>query len=53
MLFTRMELYGFGGSHLFFWVANLTDHTNPIVSITDGFVYDAGILPSVGFRYTF
>jgi len=42
MLFTRMELYGFGGSQLFSWAANLIDHSNPLINTTDGFIYDVG-----------
>ncbi len=53
MLFIRMKLYGFGSSQLFPWAANLTDHGNPIINISDGFIYDAGILPSEGLRWRF
>jgi len=43
----------FGNSELFFSVANLTNHSNPIINTSDGFIYDTGILPSVGFRCGF
>jgi len=33
-------------SELFFSVANVTDYANPIISTSDGFIYDAGILPT-------
>ena len=45
--------YDFGGSQLFFNVANLTNRGNPVINTNSGYVYDAGILPSVGYRLTF
>lgn len=32
-------------------VANLTDHGNPMINTSDGYIYDAGILPSLGMSY--
>lgn len=40
----------FGRSNLFLNVSNITDHANAIINTTDGFIYDAGILPSIGYR---
>jgi hypothetical protein len=45
--------FDFGRSHLFFSVANLTNHSNPIINTSDGFIYDTSILPSIGFRWRF
>lgn len=43
----------FGGSELYCNVANVTNRSNPIMNTADGFVYDAGILPTVGYRLRF
>ena len=45
--------FNFGNSELFITVANVTDRINPIINTSDGFIYDAGILPSVGFQWRF
>jgi outer membrane protein assembly factor BamA len=45
--------FNFGNSELFFSVANITNRSNPIINTSDGFIYDTGILPSVGFRWRF
>jgi len=42
-----------GRSDIFLNVANVTDHANAIVNSADGFIYDAGILPSIGYRLEF
>lgn len=42
-----------GNTDLFFNVANVTNRANPIISTANGFVYDAGILPSFGLRWRF
>ncbi len=34
-------------------ISNVTSHDNPIVNTADGYIYDAGILPVVGVKYTF
>lgn len=34
-------------------IGNLLNRKNPIISAHDGFVYDAGILPSIGFSWKF
>lgn len=34
-------------------VANATDHGNAMINTSDGFIYDAGILPSLGLTYRF
>ena len=43
----------FRGSELYCNVANVTNRGNPIMNTADGFVYDAGILPTVGYRLRF
>ncbi|MDF1545908.1 MAG: hypothetical protein P1R58_12510, partial [bacterium] len=43
----------FGNTELFLNVANITNRANPIISTANGFVYDAGIMPSVGLRVKF
>ncbi len=45
--------YTFGKTEIFGSIANLTNHNNPIINTHDGFVYDAGLLPSVGIIHTF
>jgi hypothetical protein len=45
--------FDFGDSELFFSVANLTNHANPMINTAGGFIYDAGLLPSIGFRQRF
>jgi hypothetical protein len=40
-----------GSVDLYLNVANVTNRSNPIINTADGFVYDAGILPSLGLRY--
>lgn len=37
-----------GGTEVYGSVANVTNRANPIISAPDGYVYDAGVLPSVG-----
>ncbi len=34
-------------------VANVTNHSNAIISTADGYIYDTGILPSFGLKYHF
>ncbi|MEW6050241.1 MAG: carboxypeptidase-like regulatory domain-containing protein [Candidatus Zixiibacteriota bacterium] len=45
--------FDFGSTELFTSVANATNRANPIIHSTSGFIYDAGILPSLGLRYRF
>jgi hypothetical protein len=33
-------------------ILNLTNHGNPIINTRDGFIYDTGILPGIGIRYS-
>jgi len=40
-----------GSVDLYLNIANVTNRSNPIVNTADGFVYDVGILPSLGLRY--
>lgn len=42
-----------GGLTTFASVGNILNRGNPIVSAHDGFIYDAGILPSLGVNYRF
>ncbi|HWR82918.1 MAG TPA: hypothetical protein VN285_06430 [Candidatus Deferrimicrobium sp.] len=43
--------FDFGGADLFLSVANVTNRANAMINTSDGYIYDAGILPSVGFRW--
>ena len=45
--------FNLGNAQLFYSVVNVTDRANPIINTADGFIYDAGILPSVGLRWRF
>ncbi len=38
---------------LFLTITNVTNRGNPIISTADGFVYDAGLFPSIGMKMTF
>lgn len=38
---------------LFFSVANVTNRANPIISTASGYIHDAGIMPTIGYRVTF
>ena len=42
-----------GDIQLFFSVSNVTNRGNPIINSASGYIYDAGILPSVGMRWQF
>ncbi len=46
-------LFDFGSTKLSFAVANVTNRGNPIINTRDGFIYDAGILPSIGLTTRF
>ena len=43
----------FGRAEIFMAISNVTDHENPIINTADGYVYDTGILPTLGLRYSF
>ncbi len=45
--------FDFGRTELFLNVANITNRANPIISTANGFVYDAGVMPSLGLRMKF
>jgi hypothetical protein len=45
--------FNMGWAKLYFSISNLTNYKNPIIRTFDGFVYDAGILPSLGFSCKF
>ncbi len=45
--------YHMNSTEFFFSVSNVTNRGNPIINTTDGYVYDAGILPNIGFRWSF
>jgi hypothetical protein len=53
VMFNIRAAFDIGRGELFLAVSNLTDHDNPIVSTIDGFIYDTGILPSIGVKYSF
>lgn len=38
---------------LFFSVANITNRANPIISTASGYIHDAGIMPTIGYRVAF
>ncbi len=40
-----------GKFQIFLNVLNVTDHNNPIISTSDGFISDSGILPSIGINF--
>ena len=42
-----------GSADIFLSVTNVTNRANPIINTTDGFIYDAGILPSIGVKWRF
>ncbi len=42
-----------GGTEVYGSVANVTNRANPIISAPDGYVYDAGVLPSIGLTTRF
>lgn len=42
-----------GGSSWYLNVANVTNRGNPIINSSDGYIYDAGILPTIGFKHRF
>lgn len=43
--------FSLGAATLSLAVTNATNRYNPIISSPSGYVYDAGILPSVGLRW--
>ncbi|RKX29293.1 MAG: hypothetical protein DRP47_02075 [Candidatus Zixiibacteriota bacterium] len=43
----------FGKSELYLSVANVSNRANPIINTMDGYIYDTGILPSIGFTRKF
>jgi len=43
----------FGKTTLFLSVSNISNNGNPVVNTNNGFIYDAGILPSIGLKHTF
>jgi hypothetical protein len=50
------DLYGnlnLGHCQIYASLSNISNHKNPIISTANGFVYDAGILPSLGLKYKF
>jgi len=45
--------FDFENAGLYLGVSNVTNRDNPIINSSDGYIYDAGILPSVGLKYSF
>ncbi len=41
-------MFNFGDTKVFLSISNITNHANPIINTIDGYIYDTGILPSVG-----
>lgn len=49
-----LNLYGtycFDNVEIFFAVSNITNHANPIINAASGYIYDAGILPTIGVKW--
>ena len=44
-------MYKVGESEFFLAVSNITNRKNPVVATSEGYVYDAGIMPTVGFKW--
>ncbi len=45
--------FDLGHSTIYMNVANITNSSNPMINTSNGFIYDAGILPSFGYRLKF
>ncbi len=45
--------FNFGNTEIFLSISNITNHDNPIINASDGYIYDAGILPTIGVKYSF
>lgn len=43
----------FGNTTLFLSASNISNNGNPVVNTNNGFIYDAGILPSIGLKHIF
>ncbi|KAA3634504.1 MAG: hypothetical protein DWP97_06895 [Calditrichaeota bacterium] len=43
--------YKVGDTEFFLAVSNITNRKNPLVATSDGYIYDAGIMPTVGFTW--
>lgn len=48
----RLDL-SFGETEIFLVVTNATNQSNPIIHNSDGYIYDAGILPMLGVKHSF
>jgi len=46
-------VFDFGAAEAYCAIANITNRANPIIRSADGFIYDAGILPSAGVTVRF
>jgi len=49
-LFLNLNL---GRADIYCALTNISDRRNPIISTAGGFIYDTGLLPSVGMKYRF
>ena len=50
-----LDIYGHyqtGRMKIFWSISNLTNRSNPIISSRSGYIYDAGILPTIGLNFT-
>ncbi len=45
--------YSYPGGAVYVSISNVTNRANPIVNSSSGYIYDAGILPMVGFEFRF
>jgi len=43
----------FGSTECYLSISNFTNRENAIINTADGFIYDAGILPTMGIKYSF
>lgn len=45
--------YKHGKSSFYFNIANITNKANAMINTADGYIYDTGVLPTIGFRTRF
>jgi len=43
--------FNLGRCRIYATLTNISNRRNPIIRTADGFIYDAGILPSIGLKY--
>jgi hypothetical protein len=45
--------FDWGRNHLYLTIINITNRKNPLISSANGYIYDNGILPSIGYSFKF